>query len=151
MTTRKVYHSAERHVWIAWACVAALSAWALLSMAATIERGLLPVVERFDVLSIQHQTDGSVLIAGTLIKARDCQITGLQATNEHDSRVRVDYMDRPSNADLHSRPVGPSSWGPWRVHPNGARYVMLASEHRCHPLWTIKTTLAAFQVQPRYQ
>lgn len=147
---RRVYKSAERNVWIAWTAVALICAYVLFSAASAIERGLFPVVSRFDVLSIKSDGD-AILIGGTLLKERDCEITALRALDEHESMLRVDYLDRPTNSTLHSRPVGPSSWGPWRVYPNGARYVILHAEHRCHSLWPIKTVLAAFQTKPRYE
>jgi hypothetical protein len=147
---RRVYKSAERNVWLAWTIVALISAWALFSIASTVERGLFPVVGRFEVLSIKRDGD-TILIGGTLIKERDCEITSLRAMSENESLLKIDFLDRPDNATLHPRPIGPSSWGPWRVHPNGSRYVILHAEHRCHSLWSIKTTLAAFQVKPRYE
>lgn len=147
---RRIYVKAERNVWVAWVLVALICAYVLFSTASTVERGLMPVVGRFDVLSIKRDGD-TILIAGTLLKERDCEITVLRALDEHESLLKVDYLDRPYNAALHPRPVGPSSWGPWRVHPNGSRYVVLQAEHRCHSLWSIKTTLAAFQVKPRYE
>ena len=151
MTPRHVYKSAERHVWIAWAGVALLAAWGLFGMASAVERGLFPVVSRFDVLSIQHG-DGTVKVSGTLIKDRHCEVVSLRAMSEAGSSLKVDYLDRPADgAPPYTRPVGASSWGPWRVHHGGARYVTLFSEHRCHPFYTITTALAAFQVKPRYE
>ena len=147
---RRVYKSAERNVWIAWAVVALICAYVLFSAASAIERGLFPVVGRFEVLSIKREGD-AVLVSGTLLKERDCETTALRAMDEHESLLKVDYLDRPDNAALHPRPVGPSSWGPWRVHPNGSRYVVLHTEHRCHLLWSLKTPLAAFQTKPRYE
>lgn len=147
---RRVYKSAERNVWIAWAVVALICAYVLFRTASTVERGLMPVVGRFEVLSIKRAGD-TILIGGTLLKERDCEITALRAMSENESLLKVDFMDRPDNSILHPRPVGPSSWGPWRVYPNGSRYVVLYAEHRCHSLWSIKTTLAAFQVRPRYE
>lgn len=146
----RIYKSAERHVWIAWLFVAGLVLLLSYGVASHIERQLFPVVDRFDVLSIQ-QDRGSVKVSGTLIKARECQIVELSAMSEHDSRLKVDYLDRPEGSPPYARPTGASSWGPWRVHHNGARYVILYSEHRCHPFWTVKTPLAAFQVLPRYE
>lgn len=146
---KRIYHSAERHVWIAWACVAVLLLGAFYTMLAAIERAIFPVMDRFDVLSIQRD-EGSVKVAGTLIKARDCELVSLRAMSEAGVSLTVDYLDRPAGSPPYARPVGASSWGPWRVHHNGARYVTLFNEHRCHWLWTITTPLAAFQVTPRY-
>lgn len=147
---RRIYRQAERHVWMAWLCVSVIACYVFFSMASAIERGLFPVVSRFDVLSIQHG-DGTVKVAGTLIKDRACEVVGLRAMSEAGPSLQVDYLDRPQGAPPYTRPVGASSWGPWRVHHGGARYVTLFAEHRCHPLWTISTTLAAFQVKPRYE
>jgi hypothetical protein len=147
---RRIYKSAERHVWIAWTCVALICVYVFFSMASAIERGLFPVVSRFDVLSIQHG-DGTVKVAGTLIKDRGCEVVSLRAMSEAGSSLRVDYLDRPEGAPPYTRPIGASSWGPWRIHHGGARYVTLFAEHQCHPFWTIQTALAAFQVRPRYE
>lgn len=151
MTATRVYRRAERHVWIAWACVAVVIAWALFGMASAVERSIFPVVSRFDVLSIQHGDDGTVKIAGTLIKERHCEIVSLRAMSEAGSSLQVDYLDRPAGAPPYTRPIGATSWGPWRIHHGGARYVTLFSEHRCHAFYTITTALAAFQVKPRYE
>lgn len=149
MIRRTTYHYAEKYVWIAWACVAVIVAGALFSVASHIERQLFPVVSRFDVLSIQRD-EGSVKVAGTLIKVHECEVIDLRAVSEAGSVLKVDYLDRPEGSPPYARPIGASSWGPWRIHHNGARYVTLFSEHRCHWLWTITTPLAAFQVTPRY-
>ena len=149
MIRRTTYRYAERHVWIAWACVFVIAAWAFFSMASAVERGLFPVISRFDVLSIQRD-EGSVKVAGTLIKDRECEVVELRAVSESGSMLKVDYLDRPEGAPPYTRPVGASSWGPWRIHHGGSRYVTLMAEHRCHWLWTAKTPLAAFQVTPRY-
>ena len=146
----RFYRVAAKNVWIAWIVCAALVLYFGASFGQALDRALWPVVARFDVLSIKRDGD-SILVAGTLIKERQCDIIALRAQDENDSRLRVDFLDRPNNADLHPRPVGPSSWGPWRVHPGAARYVTLYSEHRCHPAWTMTTPLAAFQVKPRYE
>lgn len=146
----RIYRSAEKHVLIAWLCSGIALGWVLFSLASAIERGLFPVVSRFDVLSIQHG-DGTVKVAGTLIKDRRCEIVELRAMSEAGSSLQVDYLDRPQGEPPYTRPIGASSWGPWRVHHGGARYVTLFAEHRCHPLWSIQTTLAAFQVKPRYE
>jgi hypothetical protein len=146
---RRIYRSAERHVWIAWACVFIIAVYAFFSMASAVERGLFPVVSRFDVLSIQ-QSSGSVKVSGTLIKDRECEIVELRAVSESGYVLKVDYLDRPEGMSAYTRPAGFSSWGPWRIHTNGSRYVTLMAEHRCHWLWTVKTPLAAFQVTPRY-
>lgn len=147
---KRIYHSAERHVWIAWACVAVLLLGAFYTMFAAVERAIFPVMDRFDVLSIQRD-EGSVKVAGTLIKARDCDLVSLRAMSGAGASLTVDYLDRPAGAPPYARPIGASSWGPWRINHEGARYVTLFSEHRCHWFWTITTPLAAFQVTPRYQ
>ena len=149
MIRRTTYRYAERYVWIAWVCVALIVAGVLFSVASHIERQLFPVVARFDVLSIQ-QDPGTVKVAGTLIKDRACEVVELRAMSESGSMLQVDYLDRPVGAPPYTRPVGASSWGPWRIHHGGARYVTLFAEHSCHPFWTITTALAAFQTTPRY-
>ena len=146
---RRIYRSAERYVWIAWACVFIIAVYAFFTMASAVERGLFPVVSHFNVLSIQ-QDPGSVKVSGTLIKDRECDIVELRAVSESGSVLKVDYLDRPEGMPAYTRPVGASSWGPWRIHTNGSRYVTLIAEHRCHWLWTVKTPLAAFQTTPRY-
>ena len=149
MIRRTPYRYAEKYVWIAWSCVALILAGVLFSVASHIERQLFPVVARFDVLSIQ-QDPGTVKVAGTLIKDRACEVVELRAMSESGSMLKVDYLDRPEGAPPYTRPVGASSWGPWRIHHGGSRYVTLMAEHRCHWLWTVKTPLAAFQTTPRY-
>ena len=145
----KAFNFMQRHWWLASLVALVIIASALFSLAESIERTLFPVVEKFEVLSIVRDDD-TVLVSGTLIKARKCQIVGLRAMSEADSMLQVEYLDRPHGADLFTRPTGLSTWGPWRVHPGSARYVTLISEHRCHWFWTVETPLASFQVKPRY-
>lgn len=149
MTRTKAFNFMQRHLWLALLVSGAVILTALASLAETVERTLFPVVEKFEVLSIVRD-ENTVLVSGTLIKSRKCQIVGLRAMSEADSMLQVDYLDRPAGADLFTRPTGLSTWGPWRIHSGGARYVMLVSEHRCHWFWTVETPLASFQTTPRY-
>lgn len=147
---RRIYAKAESNVWIAWSVVALLCCYLFFTMAGAVERGLFPVLSRFDVLSIERDAT-SIKVAGTLIKERPCEIIGIHAVSDAGSHLQVEYLDRPHGAPPYTRPVGASSWGPWRIHHNGARYVSLVSEHRCHVLWSTTTVLAAFQTKPRYE
>lgn len=151
MTRSKAFYFMQSHLWMALLVSGAVILSALFSLAETVERTLFPVVEKFEVLSIVRNDDGTTSVSGTLVKSRKCKIIGLRAMSEADSPLQVEYLDRPSGTDLFTRPLGLSTWGPWRVHTGGARYVMLLSEHRCHWFWTVETPLASFQVAPRYQ
>ena len=146
---KQIYSTAERYVWIAWSVVALLCCYLFFTMASAVERGLFPVLSRFDVLSIEHDA-GSIKVSGTLIKERHCEIIGIHAVSDAGSHLQVEYLDRPVGAPAYTRPVGASSWGPWRIYPAGARYVTLMAEHQCHFLWSTTTVLAAFQTKPRY-
>lgn len=151
MTRSILYRIAEKWLWIAYAVVGLIVLCLALRLAEAVEQFVSPVVSRFDVLSIRAQPDGTIHIAGTLLKERDCRITGLLAVNEHDRPVLIRPVTGAHQPGSVRIPPGPSQWGPWKIDPLNSRFVTMYSEHVCHPLWTTKTLLASFQVTPRYE
>ena len=149
-TKARTFDFMARHLALASITAVAIIAVTLFGLAESIERMAFPVVRKFEVLSVVRESPNTTLVSGMLIQLRKCQIIDLRAMSDQDKELRVEYLARPEGAEMYTRPIGLSMWGPWRVHTNGARYVMLISEHRCHWLWTVETPLASFQVTPRY-
>ena len=151
MTRSIIYRIAEKWLWIAYVVVGVIVLAGALRLAEAVEQFVAPVVSRFDVLSIKAQPDGSIHVDGTLMKERNCQIARVWVTDEQNRPVKIHQIPGSTNPGSTKFPPGPTQWGPWRLVPDGARFVTVYSEHVCHPLWTTTTLLASFQVTPRYE
>jgi hypothetical protein len=137
MIVRRVY-VADRH-WIVWIA----SMWLLILIAAygpSVERNLLPVVSKFDIIQIEPDGTGSRVYA-RFEKYRSCEFLGINwdRIDSDGARQRAVLNLKPTNdVSGSTRPPGKHIAGSWYVGMSPDQLIGHSEAtiaYRCHPFW----------------
>lgn len=115
----------------------------------SLDTHLAPVVEDFEVSSVEPVGDSTISLYGTMDKVRNCSQKGLSAyydPSEDSERPFAVPMTYPGSA-VDNRPAIEQSWGPWEVNlkrvegDTSEGSVDLYVDHSCHIFWNTSTHL----------
>ncbi len=110
------------------------------------EATLFPVVEGFQIYSVEVNPKGNIVLYGTMKKTRQCEFLELSVFATYDNeRIKTPLAVEFLDVGAKSRPAIYQSFGPWIVNTNGFSYDAVKldfyTRHRCHALWETESHL----------
>ena len=99
-----------------------------------------PVLKDFEVTS-QQVTDVSDIIEGKVNKVRDCKLLEINAFTPEGRKLAINFLDKPIEENLRTRPVGIQFWGPWELFNQNNTSVSIFITHSCSVFWSQTTNL----------
>jgi hypothetical protein len=111
-----------------------------LTVAQRIEQLYFPVNVDWTPSSVTREGD-NLIVAGTMVHARDCQYIPPPRARTIDGQGLLVESRSPTRATSWAVSDTPQRFGPWVVHGGAGKRVLFYQEHRCHLLWHITTDL----------
>lgn len=117
-----------------------------------LEHDNFPVLDEVKIESmLQNKESGDIVLMGSFIKKRECEIQRLTASiytadEIEKNKAKIEILEAGAQgAKPESLPLGFATWGPWIVSPNvkpgKGDKLKIQSIHKCHALYYTKSTL----------
>ena len=104
-----------------------------------------PVLKDFEVTS-QQVTDVSVIIEGKVNKVRDCKLLKINAFTPEGRKLAINFLDKPIEENLSTRPVGIQFWGPWELFNQNNTSISIFITHSCSVFWSQTSKLTTLKL-----
>lgn len=109
-----------------------------------VDTRYFPVITEFKV--IETKIEGNLmLVSGTLVKSRDCELIQVVAYNARRGVIPITFVVNPDEIKV-TREVGFQLWGPIGLPRRSPGLVTLYSRHQCNPLWQTRQELVTVTI-----
>ena len=122
-----------------------------LSICHFLEQAFFPVVTDFK-LSLFDQTDGGVIVAGSLYKQRACSLVATNVYGHQSGELKKLLHTIKSDHEIAQMSTGAQSWGPVKIQlaiDPSVESISVEAVHQCHQLWNQETIYGRFDMRAK--
>jgi len=101
-------------------------------------------------LSLFDQTEGGVIVAGSLYKQRACSLVATNVYGHQAGESKKLLHTIRGNHEIAQMSTGAQSWGPVKIElaiPDEVESISIEAVHQCHPFWNQETVYGRFDMR----